>query len=117
MRPILRRGSTQRTEKPRPIRGLVGSMMSRMVTNARCFFRGVIVGGGAPVGAFSANRYSYPHASELEAMRGDWCKVGGDMKVALEKAAVAQRKKDGTVGLAVTTAKKVTPNKNVKAAA
>ena len=52
----------------------------------RAFLHGVIRGVESPSDTFVVNRYRYPHASEQEAMRKDWKRVGGDIKGAMNRA-------------------------------
>lgn len=62
--------------------------MAKTIHNAGQFLRHVIEGAGTPISTFHAHKYTYPHSSELEALRHDWTRVGDDMKKVIKKADV-----------------------------
>lgn len=45
----------------------------------------------APTTIHQINTYSYPHESELDAMRNDWVKVGADINKAIDQGNVEAR--------------------------
>ena len=57
-----------------------------MTDKAKALISGVLRGLEAPGDTFVVNRYSYPHASEQDAMRQDWYRVGQDIKDAMKRA-------------------------------
>lgn len=56
-----------------------------MGKRVRAFLEGVVRGVGAPADTFTVNTYSYPHASEQDAMRGDWVRVGNGLKDSMKR--------------------------------
>lgn len=64
-------------------------LMRHVVNRAKAFLFGVIRGLESPADTYRVNRYAYPHRSEQEALRGDWLRVGGDMRKTIK------REKDG----------------------
>ncbi len=45
----------------------------------------VLKGMAAPGDVYHVNQYRYPHGSELDALRGDWERVGNDFKSVIER--------------------------------
>lgn len=62
--------------------------MTKQIIFAKALIDGVIRGMEAPADTFRANRYVYPHASEQEAMRSDWKRVGDELRGAIKHADV-----------------------------
>lgn len=59
--------------------------MGGAVRRARVFISGMFRGLESPADLYVVNSYSYPHKSELQAMRGDWVRVGDQMQSAVTK--------------------------------
>ena len=59
-----------------------------MSEKLKALINGVFRGLEAPADAFIANVYVYPHLSELDAMRGDWRRVGRGISDAMSRADV-----------------------------
>ena len=59
--------------------------MGKAVRTAKAFIQGVVRGVGAPADTFIVNVYAYPHESELEAMRGDWKRVGASLSSSMKR--------------------------------
>ena len=62
--------------------------MTNQVRKAKALINGVFRGLEAPADTFQVNRYAYPHASEQEAMLGDWQRVGNEVRDAMARADV-----------------------------
>lgn len=45
----------------------------------------VLSGIALPAQVYSANEYTYPHASTRDALRGDWERIGGDFKAVIKR--------------------------------
>ena len=60
--------------------------MIEMTHKAKALINGVLRGLEAPGDTVAVNRYSYPHASEQDAMRQDWYRVGHEIKDAITRA-------------------------------
>ena len=60
--------------------------MTRQVKKAKALIEGVFRGLEAPANTFIVNNYAYPHASEIEAMRGDWKRVGNELRESMARA-------------------------------
>lgn len=69
------------------VRKQLGAILgpTRMGKLVKAFFHGVVRGVGAPSDTFIVNTYSYPHASEEEAMRSDWVRVGEGLKGSMKR--------------------------------
>jgi hypothetical protein len=59
--------------------------MTRQVKKAKALINGVFRGIESPADTFQVNRYSYPHSSEQEAMRGDWVRVGDELRRVIKR--------------------------------
>lgn len=55
------------------------------------FWSAFFFGMAAPTTIYQINTYSYPHDSELDAMRNDWVKVGADLNKAIDLGNVEAR--------------------------
>jgi len=62
--------------------------MTKQVLKAKALITGVFRGVESPADTFQVNRYAYPHVSEQEAMRGDWKRVGKELRDAMARADV-----------------------------
>ena len=62
--------------------------MTNQARKAKALINGVFRGIGSVADTFQVNRYSYPHASELEAIHGDWHRVGDDMRLVMKRSNV-----------------------------
>lgn len=60
--------------------------MGKTVRRAKAFLGGVLKGAAAPSDVHVSNGYPYPHASEQEAMRQDWYRVGDGLKAAMKQS-------------------------------
>jgi hypothetical protein len=60
--------------------------MAEMTDKAKALINGVLRGLEAPADTLAVNRYSYPQASEQDAMRQDWYRVGHEIKDAMKRA-------------------------------
>lgn len=56
-----------------------------MTDKAKALIGGVLRGPEAPGNAVAVNRCSYSHASEQDAMRQDWHRVGQEIKDAVKR--------------------------------
>ena len=52
------------------------------------YWSAVFLGMSSPYQVWHVNHYSYPHGSELDAMRSDWMQVGQDITKAIKKGNV-----------------------------
>ena len=60
--------------------------MSKQDRKLKSFFKGLDRGVQAPAQAFRVpNSYPYPYASEETAIRGDWERVGDELRQAITK--------------------------------
>ena len=59
--------------------------MTKQSRKAKALIKGVLRGIESVADTFQVNRYSYPHASELEAIHGDWQRVGDDMRLVIKR--------------------------------
>lgn len=59
-----------------------------MAETIKALINGVFRGLESPADTFSSNTYAYPHASELDAMRQDWNRVGDGIKDAMNRGDV-----------------------------
>lgn len=62
--------------------------MTKQILKAKALINGVFRGIESPADTFHVNRYAYPHVSEQEAMRGDWKRVGDELRDAMKRADV-----------------------------
>ena len=62
--------------------------MTKHVRKVKALINGVFRGMEAPADTFSVNHYSYPHRSEQDAMRGDWKRVGDQLRDSMDRADV-----------------------------
>ena len=62
--------------------------MPKIVLKTKALIDGVFRGLESPADTFTVNHYAYPHASEQDAMRRDWHRVGKDLKDAMKRADV-----------------------------
>lgn len=56
-----------------------------MGKRAKAFWYGVFRGVASPAETFTVNVYTYPHNSAEEAMRGDWVRVGDEIRGAMKR--------------------------------
>lgn len=59
--------------------------MTKQIRKTKELIRGVLRGLDAPSDTFRANSYKYPHKSTPEAMRGDWRRVGDELKEVIHR--------------------------------
>ncbi len=59
--------------------------MTKQIRKAKALIEGVFRGLEAPADTFKVNRYAYPHESEQSAMRGDWVRVGDQLRDAMTR--------------------------------
>ncbi|WP_123785276.1 hypothetical protein [Pseudazoarcus pumilus] len=64
--------------------------MKRRIYKRFRFLRAVLRGMGAPAFMFESEHRGrrvtgYPHANEMEAMRSDWLRIGGDFQTAVKR--------------------------------
>ena len=64
--------------------------MKQLVTRHSAFWSAFFLGMASPLVVGQVNRYPYPYESELDAMRGDWIRVGGDLTRAIEAGNVKE---------------------------
>jgi len=62
--------------------------MTKHICKTKALIDGVLRGLEAPADVFTVNRYPYPHVSEHEAIRGDWQRVGDEIRDAMTRADV-----------------------------
>lgn len=62
--------------------------MTKPVRKAKALIKGVLRGLEAPADTFNVNHYAYPHESEQSAMRGDWVRVGDQLRDAMTRTDV-----------------------------
>jgi hypothetical protein len=62
--------------------------MPDMSDRLKALINGVFRGMESPADAFIVNTYTYSHASEMDAMRADWQRVGHGIKDAMKRADV-----------------------------
>lgn len=66
--------------------GILGR--TTMAERFKALIDGVFRGFNAPADMLIVNSYAYPHRSELEAMRGDWNRVGSGILDAMKRVDV-----------------------------
>jgi hypothetical protein len=59
--------------------------MTKQIRKTKELINGVLRGLEAPSDTFRVNRYTYPHKSAQEAMRGDWRRVGDELKEVIQR--------------------------------
>ena len=64
--------------------------MKQLVTRPSAFWSAFFLGMASPLVVGEVNRYQYPHESEIDAMRGDWVRVGKDLSKAIEEGNVKE---------------------------
>jgi hypothetical protein len=57
-----------------------------MGRRVKAFIGGVLRGVAAPGDVYVTNVYHYPHSSPEAAMRGDWARVGDELKRAMKRS-------------------------------
>jgi len=62
--------------------------MTKHIRKTKALIDGVFRGLEAPADTFTVNQYPYPHLSEHEAVRGDWKRVGDEIRDAMTRANV-----------------------------
>ena len=59
--------------------------MTKQVRIVKSLINGVFRGLEAPADTFQVNHYTYPHASERDALRGDWKRVGDQIQRSMNR--------------------------------
>jgi hypothetical protein len=60
-------------------------LMTKQLRKAKALIDSIFRGIEVPADTFSFTTYAYPHKSERDAMRGDWRRVGDDLRDAIKR--------------------------------
>lgn len=59
--------------------------MNRPAPDYKELLANILKGMATPADVYRVNRYRYPHNAELNALRGDWERVGNDFKTVIDR--------------------------------